>query len=148
MADMYGSILSSHFRVKDTEAFWEWLKHYSFGSCNVEFYVSDPEQKLVSFGSADAQYPSAYPQKNVYDENSEDMELEDIDINVFAKEFCEHLQDGEIVNIVAGGNEKLRYVSFDQLVISQAHPDKPFCRSVCTDDSKEYCLSLIHGTAQ
>lgn len=47
------------------------------------------------------------------------------------------------VNIVAGGNEKLRYTSFSQLVIFQAHPNKPYFRCHSSDENKDELYKLV-----
>ena len=64
-------------------------------------------------------------------------------MNAFAKELCEHLEPRQIVNVVAGGNEKLRYVSFDQLIIAQEHPDSPYFGIISSDDDDHVLLARV-----
>ena len=106
MADMYGAISSNTFTVKDVEKFKAWFEGYHFGD-EVELFIRE-EERYVSFGSYE-QYPSAHPR--VMDS---DGFPEDADLKTFAEELCEHLESGEVFSVTAGGNEKLRYVSFSQ----------------------------------
>lgn len=73
----------------------------------------------------------------------DDGELTDADLSAFSAGLCAHLADGEIFNVVAGGNEKLRYVAFSQLIIAQEHPDKPYFRNHSSDDGNEALLELV-----
>ena len=117
MADMYGAISSNTFTVKNVEKFKAWFAGYHFGD-EIELFIRE-EECHVSFGSYE-QYPSAHPR--VMDS---DGFPEDADLKTFAEELCGHLEDGEVFSVTAGGNEKLRYVSFDQLIIAQEHPGEP-----------------------
>jgi len=136
MADMYGAVCSNVFQVKDVEKFKEWFAQYHFGQ-DIELFVRN-EERHVSFGGYE-QYPSSYPR--IMDE--EEDELVEVDLNAFAKELCEHLEPRQIVNVVAGGNEKLRYVSFDQLIIAQEHPDSPYFGIISSDDDDHVLLARV-----
>lgn len=137
MADMYGAISSNTFTVKDVEKFKAWFESYHFGD-EVELFVRD-EERHVSFGSYE-QYPSAHPRKM----DSEGFP-EDADLQVFADELCEHLEPGEVFSVTAGGNEKLRYVSFDQLIIAQEHPKEPLYEHYSSDDGNDVLLKRLRG---
>ena len=134
MADMYGTILSNTFTVKDVDKFKAWFSEYYFGY-EIELFINEKERH-VSFGSEE-QYPSAYPRIRGADE------VNDAELHCFSAELCEHLAEGEIFNVVAGGNEKLRYVSFTQLIIAQAHPDKPYYRCHSSDTDDEALLDMV-----
>ncbi len=108
MADMYGALCSNYFKVKDVKAFKTWFDGYWFGE-TVVWGIGDDEG-FLSFGGYQ-QYPNAYPRVN------DDDEFPDADLEVFARELREHLCVGERLHVVAGGNEKLRYVAFSQLAI-------------------------------
>jgi hypothetical protein len=136
MADMYGAVCSNVFQVKNVEKFKEWFAQYHFGQ-NIELFMSNKEQH-VSFGGYE-QYPSAYPR--IMDE--EENEFIEVNLNAFAKELCEHLEPHQIVNVVAGGNEKLRYVSFDQLIIAQEYPNSPYFSSINSDDNNYVLLTKV-----
>lgn len=135
MADMYGTILSNTFTVKDVAAFRAWFAKYYFGD-DIQLFIREGERH-VSFGG-ELQYPSAHPRIR-----NDDDDMVDVNLSAFSAELCEHLAEGEIFNVVAGGNEKLRYVSFDQLIISEAHTDKPYYRSHSSDSDSDALLKLI-----
>ncbi|MGE3818894.1 MAG: hypothetical protein AB7I30_05620 [Isosphaeraceae bacterium] len=126
--------------MKDLTAFLEWFNRYRFGDA-IEIWT-DRERRTVAFGGYE-QYPSAYPVKP--DPEGFDEPLDDPEI--FARELAAHLEPGEVVNIVAGGNEKLRYVSFTQLIVAADHPERFVCRGVSSDWSKAECLDLIADAA-
>ncbi len=156
MADMYGSVLSNEFKVKDVAAFKEWFKKYYFGE-EVEIFehVEPDGSGTISFGSGE-QYPSAYPRIPVYETftdeelglDDEDLYPDDIgegdmvetvdaDLETFAKELRQHLMPGEIFYVISGGAEKLRYVLFQELIIAEDIPDVVIWESSCSDDDKD-----------
>ncbi len=135
MADMYGAMCSNTFTVRDVTQFKAWFANYYFGD-DIELFINEKERH-VCFGGYE-QYPSAYPRQR-----DEDGEMNDADLSVFAAGLCVHLVDGQIFNVVAGGNEKLRYVDFSQLIIAQQHPDKPYYRNHSSDDGNEDLLKLV-----
>lgn len=132
MADMYGTICSNTFSVNDIEAFKNWFKQYHFGQ-DVRLFI-DGDNKHVSFGGH-GQYPSAFPR--IW--NDEEENYDDTDVVQFSQELCEHLSKNEFVNIVAGGNEKLRYCAFDQVIIHKDYPDQPVTQCI----SSEMCEAQI-----
>ena len=136
MSDIIGPILSNAFRVKDVAQFKAWFARYYFGD-GVDLFEEEGSDYL-SFGCQDEFCPSAFPRVRDDDNNSEE-----VDLAVFAAELCKHLADGEILNVVAGCNEKLLYVSFDQLVIAQAHPDKPYYRVRSVGMDTQELLELV-----
>ena len=138
MADMYGAVRSNIFKVKDVEKFKAWFATYHFGY-EIELWVDDEEERTIGFGGYE-QYPSAYPR--VMD--SEDGP-NDADLHAFAEQLCEHLQEGEVFAVTAGGNEKLRYVSFDQLIIAQQHPKEPLYERYSSDDANDVLLARVKG---
>lgn len=141
MSDMYGTILSNTFTVKDVAAFKAWFADYYFGD-DIELPIHEGERH-VCFGG-DLHYPSAYPRVR-----DEEGEINDAVLSAFAVELCAHLADGEIFNVVAGGNEKLRYVSFNQLIIAQEHPDKPYYGHHSSDADNEALLEqVLHNSRQ
>ena len=135
MSDMYGAVLSNTFTVRDVAAFRAWFAEYHFGD-DVELFVDD-NKRQVAFGG-ELQYPSAHPRVS-----DDDGDVNDADLSAFSAGLCAHLADGEVFTVVAGGNEKLRYVAFDHLVIAQAHPDKPYYRHYGSDAGKEALLKLV-----
>jgi hypothetical protein len=138
MADMYGAVRSNSFRVKNIDNFKAWFATYHFGY-DIELWVDDAAERTLSFGGYE-QYPSAYPR--VMD--SEDGTA-DADLQVFAEELCEHLKEGEVFSVTAGGHEKLRYVSFDQLIIAQQHPKHPLYRHYSSDDGNDTLLRRLEN---
>jgi|GEM_PF-4844520 len=137
MSDMYGTVCSNDFKVKDVKSFTEWFNQFYFGE-NIDISITESERQLI-FGG-DESYPSAYPRVI-----ADDGEIEDVDLSDFATQLCQHLEEGEVFNVVAGGNEKLRYVAFSQLIIAQAHTDKPYFRESGSDSDKSVLLSLVLG---
>jgi hypothetical protein len=137
MADMYGAVRSNDFTVKDVEKFKAWFETYHFGG-DIELFISE-EERCVSFGGYE-QYPSAHPRR--FDADGSPI---DADLQTFAQELCGHLEPGEVFSVTAGGNEKLRYVSFDQLIIAQEHPKDPFYEHYSSDDGNDLLLKRLHG---
>jgi hypothetical protein len=137
MADMYGAVRSNDFTVKDVEKFKAWFETYHFGY-EIELFISEQE-RCVSFGGYE-QYPSAYPRRSDADGSPIDA-----DLRAFAQELCGHLEHGEVFSVTAGGNEKLRYVSLDQLIIAQEHPNDPRYEHYSSDDGNDVLLKRLHG---
>lgn len=137
MADMYGAICSNTFTVKDVAKFREWFEGYHFGD-EIELFVRE-EERHVSFGSYES-YPCAHPRML----DSEGF-ANDADLAKFAEELCEHLEPGEVFSVTAGGNEKLRYASFDQLIVAQEHPKEPLYEHYSSDDGNDVLLKRIRG---
>jgi len=135
MSDMYGTVCSNDFKVKDVKAFSEWFNQFYFGE-NIDITINEAEHE-ISFGGAEA-YPSAYPRII-----ADDGEVEEVELSDFAVALCQHMEEGEVFNVVAGGNEKLRYVAFNQLIIAQAYPDKPYFSNHGSDSDKSVLLSLV-----
>jgi len=137
MADMYGAVCSNVFTVKDVEKFKEWFEAYRFGD-DIEPFIREKERH-VSFGGYE-QYPSAYPRRLDADGLPIDANLE-----AFAEQLCEHLDPGEVFSVTAGGNEKLRYVSFDQLIVAQEHPKEPLYEHYSSDDGNDVLLKRLRS---
>lgn len=137
MADMYGAVCSNVFTVKDVTQFKDWFTGYRFGE-EIELVLAEGERQ-VSFGGYE-HYPSAFPRRLDADGFPIDANLE-----AFARELCEHLEPGEVFSVTAGGHEKLRYVSFDQLIIAQEHPQDPLYECYSSDDGKDVLLKRLHG---
>lgn len=119
MADMYGAVRSNVFKVKDGKAFRIWFEsNVKFGD-DIEIWVD--EDNSVSFGGYE-QYPSAWPhtveQEDKETEEDVYFESEPWDLDAFAVELRKHLQAGEQFRVLAAGNEKLRYVAAQHLVIT------------------------------
>lgn len=145
MADMYGAVRSNEFRVKNVEAFRTWFDKYNFGN-EIVFWVdklNDDGSGTVSFGGEEA-YPSAHPSYKAYDVDDGVTPNEDDyydivavpDLDVWADELKAHLADGEVFQVVAGGNEKMRYVAYSELLVAKDLP-KPVWICVYTDDDQE-----------
>jgi len=137
MADMYGAVRSNDFRVKDVPAFEKWFANYRFGD-NVEVWThlngvggSGDYSGDVSFGGEE-QYPNAYPMK-AYTDADPCPDIDEADLNVFARELREHLMPEEIFHVVSGGAENLRYVGCSELIIAE-DIDTPFFRTYFSDD--------------
>ena len=110
MADMYGAVRSSYFKVKDPAAFRTWFTENCHFGGNIELWV---DSDSVSFGGYE-QYPNAYPMKP-YDDNGNQQEW---DLDEFATEVRKHLAQGAEFRVLAAGNEKLRYVAATHLVVT------------------------------
>lgn len=144
MADMYGAVRSNEFKVKDVEAFKTWFDEYSFGD---EIEVWDEGENTVCFGGEE-QYPSAYPMVIIYDKSDPDdwviEETEEADLQVFADELRQHLMPGEVFQVVAGGNEKLRYVGFAELIIAE-DVESPSFQAYYSDDNNGNLRARMKG---
>jgi hypothetical protein len=141
MADMYGAVRSNIFKVKDIETFKAWFATYHFGY-DIELWVDDEAERTVGFGGYE-QYPSAHPRVR----DSED-DLCEANLHAFAQELCGHLEEGEVFSVSAGGHEKLRYVSFDQLTIAQQHPREPHYQRTSSDDGNDVLVKRVMGVPE
>lgn len=142
MADMYGALRSNEFRVKNVTDFKAWFFTYSFGE-EIKVWVDtkdsmdgpDDYSGKVSFGGEE-QYPNAYPMVKIFDKDGYVEETEEADLDVFAAELRQHLMPGEVFQVIAGGNEKLRYVGFAELIIAE-DVVAPSFRTYYSDDNKD-----------
>lgn len=130
-------LTSCSFRVKDITSFKAWYERYQFGY-DVQLYFD--ANGYASFSGEEA---SAYPRMIDEDGNRQDVP----DLVAFSRELCEHLLDGELVNIVACGHENFIYGFYDQLIIAKAYPDQPVYRSSTSDLDYEGCMKLIEAEA-
>ena len=157
MADMYGTILSNEFKVKNVAAFKEWFKKYYFGEDITIFDHVEPDGSgTISYGS-DEQYPYAYPrlpvgreltaeeldamgldEEDLYPDHYVSDDIEDACLETFAEELRKHLMPKEIFYVIAGGNEKLRYVLFQELIIAEDIPDGVIWENHCSDDDPDF----------
>lgn len=135
MTDMSATLTSCSFRVKDIVAFKAWFAGYHFGE-GVELYV-DAHGYVTLAGEESC----AYPRRKTEEDDVEQVE----DLKAFALELCAHLEDDELVNIVACGNEGYRYAFYDQLIIAKSHPNHPLYRCGTSDLDYEGCLRLIEA---
>lgn len=138
MADMYGAVSSNCFIVKDAAAFKAWFDGYFFGD-DIELFVRE-ETREISFAGHE-QYPSSYPR--LYEEESEDYV--EVELEKFAIELAEYLEEGEVFSVVGGGNEKLRYVSYDQLIIAKAYPEHPIYRIVTSEADHATLIGVVEA---
>ncbi len=157
MADMYGTVLSNDFKVRDVAAFKEWFKKYTFGEESEIWDKVEPDGSgTISFGSGE-QYPQAYPRlpangmlsndelealglddDDLYPEDVVREFDEEADLATFAEELRPHLMPGEIFYVVAGGAEKLRYVLFQELIIAEDISDVVIWENHCTDADQDF----------
>jgi hypothetical protein len=137
MATTIMTLTSCSFRVKDIAAFKAWFERYQFGY-DVQLCVD--ANGYASFAGEES---CAFPRMIDEDGNVQDVP----DLATFSRELCEHLLDGELVNIVACGHEDYRYSFFDQLIIAKAYPDRPIYRCGTSDLDYEGCMRLIEAEA-
>lgn len=137
MSDMYGTICSNKFKVKDIALFKEWLGNYYYGD-SIEIEIDDSAINLVSFAGHE-QYPTAMPRVHDGDDG-----IEDADLQVFSEGIASHLCVGEIFSVLAWGSERLRYVCGDRLIISQGQPAKPILEYWTSEASHEELLTIIN----
>jgi hypothetical protein len=110
MADMYGALRSNEFKVNDVEAFKKWFEENCYFGDEIEIW--ERGESTVAFGGYEM-YPCAYPRMA-----SDECYQDEWNLKAFADEVRQHLQPGESLRVLAGGHEKLRYVSFQHLVIT------------------------------
>ena len=110
MADMYGAVRSNSFQVKDPEAFKSWFaESCNFGS---ETELWEESDNTFAFGGYE-QYPSAWPR--IW--NEAECCSDEWDLDVFGRQFAQHLAEGHNLIVVSAGNEKLRYVAAQRLEV-------------------------------
>ena len=117
MSDMYGAVRSNVFMVRDPAAFRDWFAQYRFGD-DIELWQ---EGEAFAFGGYE-QYPSAHPKVDVGE-----GELDEANLDQFAAELRQHLQDGEVFLVVAAGHEKLRYVAYSEMIVRRRYGSKLLC---------------------
>lgn len=130
MADMYGAVCSNDFQVRDVEAFKALFDEYSFGG-DVEVWAEEGSD-VVSFGGYE-QYPDAFPVKREHEDECSSAVLPDRPCDCayeeedatqeFAAKVRELMKPGEILHVVAAGNEKLRYVGCTELIVGADFPE-------------------------
>lgn len=152
MADMYGALRSNGFKVKNVAAFKAWFFTYSFGDeikvwADTKDSMGGPDDYsgIMSFGGEE-QYPNAFPMRKIYDADGYIEETEEADLQVFADELREHLMPGEVFQVVAGGNEKLRYVGFAELIIAE-DVKAPSFQAYYSDDGHDTLRARMKGDA-
>lgn len=149
MSDMYGALRSNEFKVKDVEAFKKWFEKYRFGE-EVEVWGditgmggSEDYSGTISFGGEE-QYPNAYPMMAIDEDDGFEEDTTEADLQVFADELRQHLQPGEVFQVVAGGNEKLRYVGFSELIIAE-DVEAPSFQAYYSDDNADSLRARMKG---
>ena len=113
-----------------------WFKRYHFGD---RIQIWGVAERTVSFGGYEPN-ASAYPRQIIKDEIHSDN-IESVDLTTFAREFAEHLEPGEAVDIVAG-RRRLRYVSYDHFRCRRL-PGPARYHEVCSTSGKTICRRLI-----
>lgn len=146
MSDMYGTVRSNEFRVRNVEAFKAWFFKYSFGD-EIRVWVDQQNEDgsgTVSFGGEE-QYPNAFPMVKIYDDDGYIEEVEEADLHKFVAELRAHLMPGEIFQVVASGAEKLRYVGFSELLAAEDSKNVRF-HSVYSDDGADVLRERLAGS--
>lgn len=118
MADYNAALRSNPFRVKDKEAFANWVEETIGGALEIDF-VRDSPDEVVILGYSDL--PTS------------DYEGEEID---FAASLAAHLKPGSVAVIFGSGHEKLRFIGGWAIAI---HP---------TGETVETNLNDIYRDAQ
>jgi len=96
MANWYGSSRSNYFRVKDCDAFLQWVEKRGLG-----FFKNGEDAALFAIHSGDSTDAGSWP--------SYDLEA-DTEIDLVA-ELAQHLPKGEVAVLMEIGAEKLRYLT-------------------------------------
>lgn len=141
MSDMYGAVRSNVFMVRDPAAFRDWFAQYRFGD-DIELWQ---EGDAFAFGGYE-QYPSAHPKVDIGEgeDAGEWRHVDDANLDQFAAEMRQHLQDGEVFLVVAAGHEKLRYVAYSEMIVRQDH-DTPVFVARGSDDLREAVIARHAG---
>jgi hypothetical protein len=108
MADFYGCLSSTSFRVKDREAFLadpevKFIKDWARGNCG--FFVSDDDSGFFAFG-----WEGNYP--NCIDPPSdEDLYQDPVDSSSYLAGIIQrHILPGDVCQIGISGREKFRFI--------------------------------------
>lgn len=102
MADMYGSLHSSLFKVKDIAAFKDWFTRECSFSCEFEVVEVDGAV-FIRGGGAN---PRAIPDRITVGDSHDDWDIDEFGLQEFAEGLRAHLCDGEEVRIMAAGDYK------------------------------------------
>ncbi len=101
MADWYGSARSNYFRVKDAEAFKEWVDSVPDLAARQETEGKDKGKFMLWSAHEYGGWPT-----DRYNEETDEHEQYDL-----GTELSKHLADGQVAVLMEIGAEKLRYLS-------------------------------------
>jgi len=154
VADEYGAVVSNDVKVKDVLAFTRLVQSVDWGDSSVEVFASDKhgddrdpltaEPGTVSFGGYE-QYPHAVPSIPYNLDDDEDVvkdEDRELDLDDFVRKMKALLEPGEILNVFACGNEKLRYTESSQFIIPADGEDFAIFHNG-SDVSQDQLLDLL-----
>lgn len=112
MANYYGSTRTNYFHVKDEQAFRDLMKHIVSWDGNIEIWDDRKDangNQLFAFGG--------YASIAGYQEDLDDTD-HDPDYNEFIYRLSECVADGDAAIIFEVGQEKLRYLTADAIVVT------------------------------
>ena len=116
MSDMYGSMISNNFRVKDAAAFLEWADRYVLGEEVSIHTIEEHDDGTATMRIAgNDHYAQAWPKRSTDTDIDDDTAVEPED---FAAELAAHLCEGEIAYIMAGGDESERVMITSELAVT------------------------------
>lgn len=104
MANYESATLTNYFRVKDPDAFREFMSRV-YGSDEVQLWEGKDLNGTVQFGFGVYGWISGFCPSE--DEEDDDC---DYDYNAFLDELQKHIADDDAVIILESGHENLRYV--------------------------------------
>ena len=123
MADMTGMVLSNRFRVNDAEAFTEWMNSYFFGAHRDTEIRNDGQcektGKAMVHIAGSEQYPNAWPRVLGDPDKDGHQDEFEVDLETWTEGLRKHLHEEDVFHLIAGGNEKERYVGYSELAVDQ-----------------------------
>lgn len=111
MANYYSSTRTNYFRVKDPDAFKSFMMNVYATEDNVEVW-EEIKSSGTYFGFG------CYGSIMGVPVESDDGELEDFDYEEFISGLSEHVADDDAILIMEVGNEKLRYLVGEVVIVT------------------------------
>lgn len=107
MANWYGTARSNYFRVRNPEAFKDWVRSLP----ELGFWEFDDQPQLFGIYS-NCPDSGGWPTWRTGDDGEDEGEID------IASELAEHLAEGEVAVLIEAGAEKLRYISGQAIAIN------------------------------
>lgn len=108
MANYISAIRTNYFRVKDPDAFYEFMSRVQGWEEDPELWEKKNDDGTLRFGfGCYGDILGCYPEG--FDPEEDDPDPDEC-YDLFLSELTEHVADDDAILIIEGGHEKLRYV--------------------------------------
>lgn len=122
MANYYASTRTNYFRVKDPDAFREFMKTVEASDDGVHLWEEEGKDGEVLFGFGCYGSICGVRQKNPDDDECE-FDDGECDYEEFVNGLSDHVAKGDAVIVMESGSEKLRYIVGSALIVTSSDSD-------------------------